>query len=240
MKTISITYNNRLEYMEQLFSSLKKVENLSFFNLIYIKSEPMTRKGKFIYNLVKNFPIKIEIEENKIQLGIKKNPYSAVKNAFEKYNSEFNLNLEEDIILSPDAFNYCQWFYELKENPYFTCQLFNFDSKEKVFSEEDYFIVSPQMKFSALGWATFQKQWKDIFSKEWFKEYPPYGWEYSINEAIKKNKLFSLIPKVSRSYHTGLLGGIHYRRENHDKLYVNIIYNKEKKITNFRIKNESK
>lgn len=228
MKTITLPVATRPHYLKQMLDTLKE-NNLEGYKL-YIACEPVRE----VINIARSIDfIETDVRYNSKVLGVRENPYRCIQQAFDD-GSDFNVHLEDDIILSPDALDLANFYYEkFKDKPmtHINYGMFNYDSEP----EEPEKIQVIEGKFVGLGWCTFKECWNKWFKPYWFDDkinaevWSPQtiGWDWSIAAVAKTNNLTSLQPLASRSNHIGRVGGTYCGADFHDKTFPQIIINDE-------------
>lgn len=98
-KTMTCTANNRPHYLEQMLTSLSKNKTEGYH--LYIQVEPGNPKTIEVCNNIDFMPT--TIIKNRKKLGVRENPYKLLEKVFEIDGSDFNIYLEDDIIISPDV-----------------------------------------------------------------------------------------------------------------------------------------
>ncbi len=237
MKTITLPVANRPQYLKELLDSLRR-NNLDEFKL-FCGIEP---KNDEVLNLCKNIDfVDKTIIINKKKLGVRKNPYNIIQTAFNT-GSQFNIHLEDDLIVSPDMINLANWYYDtfqLNSTLYTVYGLFAYDSNP---GKPDQIIEIS--RFDGYGWCCFKQNWNQLFKKYWFndslgkKYYKKKGWDWAIQGAFKEFELKALKPILSRTNNIGREGGTFSTPLSHDKTFANLQYNTDKIIKNFRFQKE--
>jgi hypothetical protein len=208
MKTITLVAYNRLEYLIQMIGSLK-VNRLDGYTL-FIGVEPDDR-SVVEYCRALDF-MAINLVVNQERLGVAWNPLATISRAFEA-GSEFNVALEDDIVLAPDALELASWFLALPENNYFSLGLFNYRSSLEVPAE-----IEESDHFTPLGWCVTARVWNELIKPNWMAD--PRGWDFSINKILEDNKQFKILqPKLARANHIGREGGEHCAPGFHDAVF---------------------
>lgn len=230
MKTITMPVFNRPHYLERTIESLKK-NNLIGYDILYINIDS---KNKNVIDLCESIDfIKIDIQINKNTLGVRKNPYDVINKAF-KNGSDFNFHIEDDCILSPDAFHLANWYYEnFSEDKYLLlslCNYFNDDlcSNNKVVEYDE---------FIAIGFCFFAFNWYQWIKPFWFKDniiknINGVGWDWSIRSVLRRYKLKTLTPLIPRANHIGITGTFMTPKIQRD-LFGNKKHNINKIVTEF-------
>lgn len=208
-KAIVFTVYNRVDYFSQTLNAWAKVKDLDQFD-IYFRVEPsdkLRQIGAIIKKFKKSVTADIYIEVNNNLFGNSKNSYTALDEAFKKYN--FVVLAEDDIIPSADIANF---FVEL-DNMY--------GSDQEVASvganhEEPGYSANKVTKFNSfpgLIWGTWKDQWEKYFRDTWDFAYDsaedgiPGGWDWNLSfRVFPKNNLKAIVPHASRSQHIGVFG----------------------------------
>ena len=112
MKVITLPVATRPHYLKQMLNSLRD-NNLDGWTL-YVNAEP----NQEVIDVIKAIDfIEVSLVINTERLGVRKNPFNVLNRAFEN-GAEFVLHLEDDLILSPDAVDLANWYYdEYSDNP---------------------------------------------------------------------------------------------------------------------------
>lgn len=208
MKTITLVAYNRLHYMVRMIESLKR-NNLEGYTL-FIGVEPDNLSVvEYCQNL--NFmPTKVTV--NPQRLGVAWNPFATISRAFDS-GSDFNVAVEDDLILSPDALDLANWFFALPENPYLCLGLFNYES-DPTFPDQ----VEMVDEFTPLGWAITASIWRRLIKSNWMID--SRGWDFSMNIIRQNNPANKVLrPQWARANHIGREGGVHCSPEFHDQMF---------------------
>lgn len=104
MKTISIPTNDRLDTLERVIESLSRAQGFKEWTVVF-SVEPNTAVRQYISRL----SIPYMASFNSSQRGCWVNTFLAADFAY-SVGSTFNLYLEDDVILSPDALTLCSSF----------------------------------------------------------------------------------------------------------------------------------
>jgi len=211
-KTMTLTVSGRYFYLNRMLESLQK-NALEGYHLI-VSVEPSGQPCSKILDRVDFIPKTVIYQPR--QLGIRLNPFWVMDHAFSSCGSQFNLYLEDDIILSPDAVSMADWFFEdflkggsetahcgqlvlclnLFNRSFVSCQ------SSELFLTKD---------FDALGVGITSSCWKRYFNPWWFEENHSFSgkghWDHSIRGLLVSDpSLYVVKPHQSRSRHIGLLG----------------------------------
>ncbi len=242
MKTITFPVGYRPSYLVEFLDSLSQ-QNL---------------EGYTIFCSAENAPPCIQIlEESKLPLNITLKPNSigarshagARDNMFNVLNmaftagSTFNVHLEDDFLLAPDALDLANWYYEnYKDKPtsYVSYGFFGFAPRG-----DDYTLLEEVPFFEGLGWCAFKENWELCFKRAWYddslakKYFDAHGWDWNIQAFFRDVKGKALRPLINRTQHNGRIGGTCCTIQHHDKHYVPLKWNQTERVTEFKIVGDS-
>ena len=191
-----MTTYRRPSYTKQVFESLNKCKGIEEYTL-FIQAEP----DMAVRSLLENFAFKpkVEIKINNKQLGCKENNLTVLEWAFEY--TDYNIHVEDDILLSEDALTYFEWCKQFKDDKdIFTVTGYN---KEVT---KDYYKVMKVPWFVPWGWATWIDRFKEIPKIREIND--EYTWDDQINRNIRKERML-LKPLLARCQNIGSYGGCH-------------------------------
>lgn len=210
MKAIVMTAYKRPEYLQHVITSISKA-NYSFFDKIIFHVEPGNEEVKKIIEGI-GF-IKTDIIFNKEVLGLPVNPHNAMTRAFNQ-GCDFALYVQDDCLLSVDAFDICEYYLTLNHKNIFSLCLFNAAGKANL----DESKIVTHSHFCSLGYGVTDKQWNAHIKDHYFTDKRGYDW--SLLEHCKSLNYKVILPELSRAKHIGRYGGVHYRAHIHDKEYL--------------------
>lgn len=236
MKTITFPVGYRPGYLKQFLDSLAQQDISDYTIICSAENSPECIR------VLEEHPLEITIlrkansSGQRSHSGARDNMYNVLNYAFMN-GSDFNLHLEDDFALSPDAVNLASWYYDnYKDNPlaYICYGLFRWGS-----GGDDYngLVVSPF--FHGLGWCTFKEGWSTCFGKYWYDDpfaiahTNSYGWDWCMVAAFKVFGYTSLLPLISRTHHIGRIDGTCCTTPFYDKNYTHLIWNQTNKETDF-------
>ncbi len=213
MKTITLVACNRLNYLKCAIESLKK-NNLNGYTL-FIGVEPVDEEVISYCRQLDFMPTHVTV--NSSRLGVAGNPLATIARAFES-GSDFNVALEDDLLLSPDALDLANWFSELPQSAdYFCLNLFHYGSNPELPSE-----VVESNHFAPLGWAASAKMWRELIEPNWLSD--KRGWDFSVNQVLLQEKKLKLLrPSLGRANHVGREGGVHCSPAFHDQVFSKLV-----------------
>jgi hypothetical protein len=219
MNTITLVAKDRPEYLIECLSHLVKAileDEHDFFDRIIICLEPgndaVLAICQSVGELLADGLMNVEIYQNL---------------AFDEYQSDFNLHLEDDACVAPDALRVLRYFKEHFEGPVSRYTLFSM-CNHRAFGKQEGIPLDPSMMAesrlitSPFAWAMSKHQWpfvKDSWNK---KQEPPNGWDFSLSFALCTAGRRTLHPFLSRCKNIGRLNGVHETYESFDKTQVGL------------------
>lgn len=239
MKTITFPVGYRPTYLKQFLDSLATQDISDYKIICSAEKSPACIKVLKEHSLPMTILIKSNSSGMKSHSGARDNMFNVLNYAFSN-GSTFNVHLEDDFLLSPDALNLANWYYEnYKDKPYsYTSYgLFNWASKG-----EDYKGLTEATTFHGLGWCAFKENWDECYGKYWYddtiarKYANAYGWDWAIEGFFKEYKRKSILPMISRTNHIGRLEGTCCTIEYFDKTYPSQQWNKDQKEIEFELR----
>ena len=225
--TITIPTNNIINYLILTLDSLKiafdnfMLDDIFKKNIILVFScEPNNNIFEYINKI--NW-INVIILKNKNNLGIRKNPFTALEYAF-NMGSIFNLHLEDDILCSKNIFHLLYYFYKNRSNEYFMYGMFNYIDKNENYNK--LYKLNIVEGFLGYGWCITDKVWK-IIKEQWFINPVKIhnAWDWSLNNYMNTNRLKCLNVSYPFTKHFGEIG-TYSSKEHIDKTFGHIkLYN---------------
>jgi hypothetical protein len=209
MKTVTLVAYRRLHYLNRVIESLKK-NSLTGYSL-FVGVEPDDQSVVDYCRNLDFMPTTVVVNENR--LGVAWNPHATISRAFAA-GSSFNVALEDDVVLSPDALSLANWFFALPYcEKYFSLNLFNYHS-DAAFPDE----VEESNHFVPLGWAVTTRMWHDLVEPGWMCDQR--GWDFSVNRILESNPGLRLLqPRLARANHIGREDGAHCTPAFHDATF---------------------
>lgn len=217
-KTIVFTANSRPNYLSKMLDSLAKNDLTGWEILGFL--EPDCPEN---IDVCKNSQLDIQILLNPYKMGVRDNPYSALKTAFDDLKSQIVIYLEDDIIISPDITKIALFWDAIKDKELLCISLCNYNS---LTTDLDPHIFNLTKDFNALGLIISKYSWENHFKPQWYNDNhrfaPSHGWDWSINALLQDSNLYTLQPIFSRSTHIGREGGTHCTADFHDIKFGNL------------------
>lgn len=239
-KTITFPVGYRPAYLLQFLNSLAEQDLEDYEIICSAERSPACIKVLEEHSL----PITILLKPNssgaRSHSGARDNMFNVLNYAFKEAGSDFNVHLEDDFLLSPDAINLASWYCEnYKDDPYaFTSYgLFNWGSRGN-----DYKGLVTAPTFHGLGWCAFKENWDECYAKSWYddelarKYADAYGWDWAVEAFFKEYKRKSILPMISRTKHIGRFEGTCCTVEFYDKTYPSLHWNNSVKETEFELR----
>jgi hypothetical protein len=165
---------------------------------LYINCEPGNDE---VIDIIKNIDfIETDIIINRKQLGLNANTFAPMNRAFKK--SDFNLYLEDDIILSPDALNLFEWYTEQDLTNIAMIALCNIVDRSDSLDEN---LLYRTRRMFCWGFVISKLQFEKYFKPAWF---PIDGyWAKSSAEHIRSfDNVYNIVPQLSRATTIGKAG----------------------------------
>ncbi len=237
-KGISITSFDRPEILKKSLEKIQKAKLSEDYNIVIIQQDYNERFRKLINKFeFRNLKV-IKTSYPKSWNPYKKmtlNGYKGFEYCFEKINCDIGFYLEDDIIVSKDFFLFCETILKKYKNDknFFAVNGF---SKEP-FNIRKIELYSKFVFGIGKGWAINKDKWKTI-KKIWNPQFinssnPEY--DYPIENYIKKNYFYVVMPICSRTYEC-VTNGVSVKKD--DKEYFKSLKNSfvaiDNKNLNFR------
>ena len=210
-KTITMTCMNRPDYTKEVLQSLKNQNKSLDDYKLYINIDTGNCKEvvdicndiDFIETDIKIFKLK----EVRVNHRVNNNTHDVITRAF--YNkSDFNLYIEDDIVLSPDALDLMDWYIEQDLTDIATLCLCNIIDKE--INEN---LLCKVRHCCLWGFVISKVQFYQYYKPAWLKGY---SWDTSIARYIRTFPgIYNMMPMFSRSHNIGAIGvnaEIHHRQ----------------------------
>lgn len=210
-KSITIIAYNRPDCFEAMLRSLAKNDLNGWSILVGLeKSDTIDVQLELLeYFLPQANIFKRSWDVSYNVYGIARNSHDIITKAFE-LGSEYNLYLEEDIVVSPDVTNLADWHYEIESDAICLCLLSRPRKKSIVIENPDSAIISCRNKcfklhscprgFSSYGFGVKKNIFFKHMSPNWFDER---GWDMGVIDCINSSGMPVLLPYKSRSDHIG-------------------------------------
>lgn len=229
-KTITIAAYNRPSNLARLLDSLKgQLTSLEDYDL-FIRIDVGGKNFEEVRDLAKsvNF-ISTTVGYPLTNQGINRNTYETMWWAFEVVKADFNLYLEDDLLLSPDALSLAEWYIQQDLEDVAAgclCNLAGSLNPEKVILAR---------AFIGWGFVMSRDQWHTYAKPVWLSGKGM--WDNRLANAIRATgpEIHNMLPELSRITNTGRVG-VHFTVERFDRLMKRHKYQEEPKLYDFRFK----
>lgn len=142
--------------------------------------------------------------------------------AYEHAQSDQIVALEEDCVVSPDAFNLAHW--SLQQPGYKFVNLSHNGRKQVIAQEVAESRVHEDHEFrSSYAWAFTRDFWRELEPQWNGKTRAPYGWDWQVNYLCYREGWKCLTPEVPRAMNTGREGGTYETPETYDRDRTDIV-----------------
>jgi len=217
MKTITLVAYNRLRYLSRTLESLR--HNLLEGYTLFIGVEPEDEDVAAYCRQIDWIPTEVVI--NPERYGVAWNPYHTINRAI-KAGSQFNVALEDDLYLSPDALQLANWYNERHAGRHLCLCFCNYSS---VYHQP--LSVFQSKTFVPLGYCFSREAWMTALAPNWMSDMR--GWDYSVQTLIDESaSRYLLVPGLSRATHIGREQGSHCTIHYHDRIFKDMPLSREK------------
>jgi hypothetical protein len=213
MKTITVLAWRRPEYTKRCLEALERCRMFGAYKTFISIDGERTAETDATYSVAENFadkyPKLVDVIQCRVNRGVADHPEAAYEYAFTGlgYGSDFNVAIEDDCLLAPDALELADWFYAHPNRDQWAflnlghIQGDGWDRPMEVCESSQ--IVSPWCwAFTRETWAKIRPCWNQ-------KQQVPVGWDWSLSYTMALNGWTSLYPYLSRAYNIGKEGGVH-------------------------------
>lgn len=202
MKTITIAVNDRPEYLQQVLASIKEAKGSERWT-ICLSLEPCEE----IRALIDRLKIQAVVSCNMFKKGCDGNTFASAELAF-SFGSEFNLYLEDDVVISKDALVMAEAFRKRSaDEPSVLCLRRWHEAQD--LSKPVIITNAPGMGLLGNGFA-YSMRWYRQFIRPWWFYWSPtlpgFGWDWSLSHGLDTTGVRQYRPLVNRSQNIGLNG----------------------------------
>lgn len=236
MNTITVCAYNRPEYLQEVLLSLHTAMHLcsDFVSEVVIGIDPGGGREREVRDMVAVWQNVYGCHMRQIlwpeHLGVSEHPRRLLQYTFNELSSDFNLHLEDDTVLSPDALRLCEWYRSFNTSkgllPYGPHIMRRWNahawlclhsaSREGI--KYDPALVVGREDFGVWGWACFKYAWENWMAPYWnHRREQPLGWDWSMTTTMQELGLYALQPALSRVRNIGREGGCHQTPEGYDR-----------------------
>lgn len=214
-KEITFTAFHRAGYLRQVVHSWNQATNILDWPASFLlePTEPNTEQ------LMLDEFDKLECKEmfgviNDHRLGVLRNPYAALTQAFDGGN-DFVVLAEDDVIVADDTLEYFEWAMEKYKEDKSVLAVLAFSRVVDSTGRQSRSSVSRTKVFCPLIWGTWVDRWEETIKPNWDLDYSTgtesqgAGWDWNMMRVAVANDQDFLYPQASRSTHIGRFQGVH-------------------------------
>ena len=238
MKMISIVAYNRPKCLDMLFSSLAaQYTDISSYKVLVSVDVGGSNFDEMVRMSEDFGAIVLHPSEH---LGMNKHTHEVTRQAFEVFGAEHVVYLEEDFLLSPDAFALIEWYLDNREllslegdiASYCLCTLTK--GRPDPLKSPDAVYLS--RKFCCWGLLIDEYQWYRYFKPGWFAGQG--SWDKLVARYIRTfPETCNVFPVLSRASNTGKYGG-HSSSEKYREMLRDHKYNQSLYVSKFNLTGE--
>lgn len=158
------------------------------------------------------------------RLGPSEHPRRMMQYAFMELRSDYNLQLEDDIVLSPDALRLALWYAD-RTWSFHDCRTIGMSlySRGTEFSRPA--DVCYRNDFSCWAFCCSRPAWWACLMPWWnYRRTEPLGWDHSVTSMMKKNNFRIMHPALSRVHNIGREGGWYQTPEGYDRDFEGVVW----------------
>ena len=225
-KTITVLAYNRPQYLGSCLLALSRCRGIADYSAIVSIDGGGDRR-----QVINDTGLTVICQEK--NFGIDHHNEAMYNHVFKELDSEFNLALEDDVILTPDALEVCDWFLsQPKWGRYAWLSLGNY-AREWLYLDPYQKILEGQGIYTS-AWAMGRESWERM-EPNWCQHmYSQVGWDWSLSYVAWLNQWKSLEPVVARARNIGRTG-VHAFAEWFDQNVAPSIYSDGRPATSFEV-----
>ena len=214
-KTITITAMNRPALLRDTLASLRANDLAGWRILAAVEPGPCAAEVVAVFAEVLA-GLDVSVSVNPAVLGVRLNPYRLLERTFGG-GSAFNLYIEEDLLLAPDATALADWYFR-HHRPDWLCLnlLAGPCGSAGLLSDAGLPRVVTEMRtFNSIGFAARRQEWERWFAPVWLPApgcadagwRTEMGWDWSVYGMLAgAERLTCVQPVLARATHTGAEG----------------------------------
>lgn len=211
--SISISAFQRPDYLRRAVAALKDCDGISGW-AVYAAIDRGPKSEECRDVILQAFPNARAVIQNQ-HVGIGRNVLSAVLRSFLDCATKFNLHIEEDVVVSPDALRLCQHVVP-------SLSPICFLNRRHETTDEDPSKLEGWKDFSPLGWCASRGMFFQVLFPAW--ELDQTIWDKRIHGAMRSAGIMGYRPRYSRSLNIGREGGTNDTPEYFDEHWSKMIH----------------
>lgn len=205
VKTITLPCYNRPAYLAQTLASIRAARGHSEWTLIF-SIDPGNPEVRSIARSTTWMPARVF--RNDLKLGIDANTFHAAELAFH-LGSDYNLYLEDDVVISPDALILASQFQSIAEAPAPAFLVLRRWHTTQDHSKPDVVAHTPAQGLFGNGFAYSMCHYRQHIRSWWFHYTTAlacHGWDWSLQYGWETTGVAQYRPCVNRSQNIGVTG----------------------------------
>jgi hypothetical protein len=216
MIEIAFTVHNRPKYLRETLDSWSQVRGIEDAHLNF-RCEPGCYEAQQICKEFAMPPRNGWTEVNQEKLGVLRNPWQALTDAFSFDDADFAVLAEEDITVSPDALEFFAWCQRYRDDPLvLAVSLHQRDAQPGGLAG----VTTARWDYDGAHmwvWGTWRDRWENLLRDDWDFSYEENGggelqrgWDWRLrNKWCLGQGMRVIAPCMSRAQHIGKYGGAH-------------------------------
>lgn len=212
MKTITLPVYRRADRVKRLLETLRA--NRPDGYTLFVSAEPGYQDVIDAVKAIDFMPVHLSV--NQQRLGLNRNIQKVLEEAMDA-GSEFNIALEDDIVLAPDALRLAEWFRTYPgSGEYAVCGFFGFGRKSP-----DPLELESGREFRSWGYCFTRAGWDSCvfpglhYQPTMHRETPFCDlWDFKMQAYFIQYGVKTLHPALSRSNHEGYEDGTNVLADN--------------------------
>jgi hypothetical protein len=222
MLSITLVAFKRPEYTSQALAALSCCGGLTRFDRLFISIDPgFDAVGVVCRDWATRLPIPVEVAVNGAALGVAGNPLRAYSRAFDESGSDFNVAIEDDAVLSPDALELALWFYDRhagggRYSFLNLCDHYDYRGagrNKRAVPERPELLAETSNLSAPFAWCLPRREWGFVRANWNANSRSIPGWDWSLRFAMRMESKVALTPVLSRCRNIGRLDPTHETNE---------------------------
>lgn len=213
---ITVSLFNRPDYSRQVLDHLAKCINVEHFQiLVNIDKSPYQEE---LAELVAEFSTDLDIYSHMCpkNLGCNKAIYECLDWGFE--DADFNVHIEDDILLAQDALQYFEYCANTYVNRQAIFTVDGYNNQPYDLSSNKQYELNATKSFKPWGFGIWKDRWESIKDRWQFGYGSIYeqgkrvldsgGWDVNMKKNLKGDR-YRIYPRLARTKNIGAKGGVH-------------------------------